>query len=402
LLAGDDMDGLGDRGLGVDGGRLEHNFALAGYWDARVYVVREPAGTELEVTVESENDAVLQVLDVYGNQVLALDEGATGFEGGAVQLDLETPYFVFVTQLMESPGEFRIRSNRPLIAYADTDDGRRLKRDDPLWASLDFPGDVDYFVIDLEAGEAIYLHAASSMIDPFLAVDYEGAGEAQLISDDDSGGGVFGLDAELTYRAPQAGRYQIVVVGATGMAIGGYRLSLQQPGPAAPTASVPLPTLIPIDSPLGPMALYTSQRYSFAIEYPAGWVDAGAQPELGVVANYTADNALFSLTEEDLAAVGLSGTSVSEYAELVISTLRAYTADFSLISQSPVTTPDGLGAMRIEYAFLGGTYRAARLIYMHDGRVGFGATYVAAAQDYQRLKPIFDYSFSTFHVAAVR
>jgi S1-C subfamily serine protease len=402
LIAGDDITRLGDRGLGLDGGLLEHSFGLAGYWDARVYVIREPAGTELEVTVESENDAVLQVLDVYGNQVLSLDESATGFEGGSVRLDLETPYFVLVTQLMEGPGEFRIRSNRPLIAYSDTDDGRRLKLDNPLWGSLDFPGDVDYFVIDLEAGEAIYLQAASSMIDPYLAVDYEGAGDDQIISDDDSGGGVFGLDAELTYLAPHAGRYQVVVVGATGMAIGGYGLSLQRPGASAPTASVPLLTPTPIDSPLGPMALYTSQRYPFAIEYPAGWVNAGAQPELGVVANYSTEDALLSLTEEDLAAIGLSGTTVSEYAELVISTLRAYTADFSLISRSPATTPDGLDVIVLEYTFLGGTYRAARLIYVHDDRVGFGATYVVTAQDYQQLKPIFDYSFTTFHNSAER
>jgi S1-C subfamily serine protease len=398
LMAGEDPAHLGDRHLGLAGGEQDHTFELAGYWDARVYIVRAGVGAELRVTVESKNDAALQVLDVYGRQVLSLDAGSTGTEGGAVRLDLEMPYFVFVTQYTQGRGEFRLHSNHPLIAYADADDGRRLKPADALLASMDFPGDVDFYVLELDAGETVQLRTSSAMIDPYLTVDYEGAGEAQVIYDDDSGGGLFGLDAELTYRAPHAGQYQVVVADAHGASVGGYSLVLQAPAADAPTPSVPQPTLTPIDSPVGPMALYQSQRYPFAIEYPAGWDDYGAQPDQGVAASFGTDNAVLSLTESDLAAMAAEDFTLAEFADAFVRAMRATTPDFGVIARRQVQTLTGLDVVVIDYSMMGGTFRGSLLLFVHDARTGFVANYIAVAQDYQGLEPVFDYAISTFRL----
>jgi hypothetical protein len=146
------------------------------------------------------------------------------------------------------------------------------------------------------------------------------------------------------------------------------------------------------------MALYESQRYPFSLQYPYHWADLGAQPELGVVAQYGNENAILSVSEEDLAALGLSGTTLSDYTDLIVSTLEAFTLDFSLLSQRRVTTAAGLEVMVIEYTIASGSYQAARVIYVHEGRIGFSATYAALAQDFEQLEKTFNYSFSTFRV----
>ena len=396
LIAGEDMAQLGDRRIIVEGGQTEYDFELADYWDSRIYVVQAATGSDVEVSVESQNDAVLEVIDVYGNRVLSLDDSATGFEGGRLMTQTDAPYFVHISQLAESSAHFHVRSNRQLLPYEDTDDGHRLKAEEALWASIDHPGDVDYFLIDLEAGETVHLRVESIMVDPYVLVDYPGADAAQFLYDDDSAGGVFGLDAELTYQAPHADRYRVVVGDSAGVAVGGYRLTVGRPGADAPTPSVPVPTATPIVGPAGPMALYTSQRYPFAIQYPADWEDLGAQPELGVTANYGSDDGAFSVVEQDMGALGYDGLTLPEYTDMMVDSFRMTMRDFSLISSRRVSTPEGAEVAIVEYTAMAGAYRGAMLLHVHEGGVGFSATYVFASQDFQSKRPLIDYSFGTF------
>lgn len=398
MIAGEDITGLGDRRPDLKGGALEYRFELNGYWDTRVYTVLPPIGTDVEISVDSENDALLDVVDLAGGAALSVDEGYTGVEAGAFQAQRDLPYFVRVSQLTEGKGPFSVRSSHPLIPFEDTDDGRRLSTESSLTASLDYPGDTDHFVVELRAGDTIHLQVESAMFDPYVIVDYEGAGQAQLIEDDDSGGGLFGLDAEVVYRAPHEGSYTVAVADATGGLIGGYRLSLQPAGADSPTPSLPRPTPTSIVSPVGPMALYTSQRYPFSLQYPADWVDLGAQRQMGVVASFGRDDHLLNLGEEDLSALGFSGLTAADYADLFVGTLRTVVSDFSLIAQRPLTTSSGLGAVVVEYTMFGGAYRAAVLLYVHEQAIGFSATYAFPAQDYAALKEVLDHSFSTLAV----
>jgi hypothetical protein len=396
LIAGDDVAQLGERRLVVEGGQTEYDFELADFWDSRMYVLQTAAGTDVEVSVESQHDAVLEVIDVYGQRVLSLDDGAVGFESGRLKTQTEAPYFVRISQLAESGAAFHVRSNRQLFPYEDTDDGRRLTAESDLWASLDYPGDLDYFLIDLEAGDTLYLRVESLMVDPYVLVSYPGAAPAQFVYDDDSAGGVFGLDSELTYQAPHADRYRVVVGDSVGVAVGGYHLLLGQPGTAAPTPSIPLPTATAIAGPAGPMALYTSLRYPFTIQYPAGWDDLGAQPDLGVTANFGSADGSFSVLEQDLGALGYDGLTLPEYTDLLVGSLKLTMRDFSLVSSRQVTTPEGRVVALVEYTAMAGTFRGALLLYVHEGSVGFSATYVFASSAFQSNRPLIDYSFGTF------
>ena len=60
--------------------------------------------------------------------------------------------------------------------------------------------------------------------------------------DDDSGGGIFGLNARITYRAAQSGRYLISVIDANSVDVGGYFLTVSE----APPSAAPSPTPVPV------------------------------------------------------------------------------------------------------------------------------------------------------------
>ena len=92
---------------------------------------------------------------------------------------------------------------------------------------LDYPTDVDYFVINLSAGESVDISVASVLIDPLVTIDFTGATEDQIAADDDSGGGIFGLDSRLEYTAPRTGVYFIIVEDALGFEVGGYFLTVE-------------------------------------------------------------------------------------------------------------------------------------------------------------------------------
>jgi hypothetical protein len=264
---------------------------------------------------------------------------------------------------------------------------------------VDFPGDLDYFVIDLDAGETVHLRLESAMIDSYLAVDYVGAGEEQIVEDDDSGGGIFGVDAGLTYRAPQDGRYRVIVADLTGVHFGGYLMRVEQPGADAPTPSAPRPTATPIVGPNGElMAQYTSDRYPLAMQYPARCEALGAQPDMGVVAAFDCENANLTISETDLSAAFGSGATVAELADLMVATLQSISEDFQLVARRRLTTDAGLEAIVLEYTLNSGAIRGATLVYVHDGTIGFSAAWASLAQDNADLKAEFDYAFSTLQV----
>ena len=100
---------------------------------------------------------------------------------------------IIVGQYSEGQETFRLSSNVPLIPYHDADDGQSIAVGDILMASIDFPFDLDYFIVALASGDRIEIAVDSLMIDAFVSVDFVGADD--FVSDDDSGGGVFGTNA---------------------------------------------------------------------------------------------------------------------------------------------------------------------------------------------------------------
>ena len=195
-----------------------------------MFVINEPVGTFVDVQAESESDAAVSLTDVYGNQLIFADQGITGAERGSATTQVASPYFVVVEQFSKNFGYFTVQSEWDLIPYNDPDDGETVSVGDTVAASMDYPGDYDYFAIELAEGETIQVTAEAVLIDPYLIIiiDFTGATQSQLVEDDDSGGGLLGLDPKIIYRAPHAGSYLIVVRDAYLTGVGGYLLSVAE------------------------------------------------------------------------------------------------------------------------------------------------------------------------------
>jgi S1-C subfamily serine protease len=396
LIAGEDVSGLGDRGMPTTAGQLEHDIALGNYWATRMFVINEPAGTKVQITVDGENDACFSIFDVQGSLLTFVDDGFTGIESGAVTTRLDAPHFLVVEQFSQTRGDFAIRSNCSLIPYPDPDDGATVSLSQTISASIDYPFDMDYYSIVLAAGDTIDVAVDSVLIDAAVTIDFAGASEEQMMMDDDSGGGLFGLSAKVTYRAPHSGRYLIVVQDAGVYGVGGYILTVAEAPPGAAAVSPP-PAPTRIASPVGPMALYESARYPFTIQYPADWI--GAPPQVGETARFMGDESYgLVITEEDLVALGMGEMTLDEYVDAVVSILTSIAPDLQIPSREQVMTEQGLPAVMMTYTFQGGLWRASRLIYLTDDSVAFSATFFAGRARYEGLKPLIDYSIGTFQV----
>jgi S1-C subfamily serine protease len=416
LIADEDVAGLGDRGVSLlEEGQLEHDFTLGHNWDRSIYVINEPIGTVVDITVEGENDAAFGLVDVFGNVLISANEGDSGVETGSATTKLAAPHFLILGSFSEGPGDFHVSSNCGLVPYDDVDDGTSVTIGQTLRASMDYPGDTDYFVIDLAAGDIINITADSVKIDPFLIVGYPEAKEEELVSDDDSGGGSFGVNAELIYRAPHSGSYFIIIEDAVGNRVGGYFLTVAPPPPGAtpvaprptptPTATpeptstpIPAPTPTPIPTPTIPMALYESAQYPFAIQYPAQWAEQPKEEEIYTVA-YAEDSAALFIVEEDLIAQGAEEMTLKEYVDLVLFMATQLSEDFELVSRQRTVNAQGLPVEIIVFTTgPGGIFKASRLIYLHEKKIGFNATYFALKGKHQELEPVIAFSFSTFRI----
>ena len=116
-----------------------------------------------------------------------------------------------------------------LARVVDRDDDVTLALPAKRAGALDYPYDVDVYLLPLSAGESIRVHVDSVLIDPLVRVGYRAAGDVEMIDDDDSGGGVFGLNAELIYHAEYVSTYLLVIDDPSGE-VGGYTLTVEPAG----------------------------------------------------------------------------------------------------------------------------------------------------------------------------
>jgi hypothetical protein len=414
LIAGEDIAGLGDRRLPLAEGQFEYDFTLLNDWDSSIYVLNEPAETTVDIKLEGEKEGDFALIDAFGNVLTSTLDTGNQAKTGSVTTKLESPYFVFVGQASQDPGDFHVSSNRKLVPYEDRDDGVTVTVGQTLHASLDYPFDFDYFVIKLAADEIIHITVDAILSDPFLSVGYPGANdETQLILDDNSGGGLLGTNAELTYRAPHEGSYFIGIEDTTGRSVGGYFLTVALPPPDAtpvsppptptPTATpLPSPTSTPIPTPAIPMALYKSAQYPFAIQYPAQWT---GDPELQKAINVTAlfinmeQSGSFIILEENLEAIGIGKVTLTEYVDETLTYMASNISGFQLVSRTQIVTPQGFPAEVLVFAGEDrSNTQASRFIYLYEDKIGFNATYLTPKDQYETTKPIIDYSFSTFQI----
>ena len=393
LIQGDLTSELGDRRLPAGGGAFEFYLELANVWDSQTFVLEAAAGTTLGVELEGTEDGLFRVYDPFG-LFLEVNDGFTGTEFGAVELLADGVHFLQVETLSGESSTFDLTSTIRLKPFHDPDDGRTIVIGETVAGNIDFHFDWDWYSIRLEEGETVTISTDSINVDTLLYVDFPNSRDDQVVSDDDSGGGLGGINSELVYRAPNTGEYFIVVTDAVGDSFGGYYLSVEQAREGTETVYVPTgPQLVEgqvVESPFGEMLVYQDPSGYFEVQTPQDWIEE--EPD-------TSQYEVFK-------AFDLEGSSVTIYVEEgVLLSLTEYAdalesgfleAGAENITREPVQTAQGLPAVLFEWSI--DEEAVAWLTYVSDDGVAIDIAYTFPTDQFDARRELAYYSFGTFLV----
>ncbi len=214
------------RRLPTGEGDFEYTVTLPDSWTGFTFVLHGEAGLILQVQLDGAGDGAFAIMGP-GGLIVEVDEGVSGTEYVELELDVDGPHFITTVGMSsEQPQSFELSSNVLLTYFADPDDGETIQVWETLTGNVDHHLDSDTFPLRLEEGESVAIFVESVSIDTYVIVRLPGLPEAIAV-DDDGGGGTFGTDSALFYRALQAGSYDIIVGDATNASVGGYLLGVE-------------------------------------------------------------------------------------------------------------------------------------------------------------------------------
>ena len=395
LTQGEFTSGLGDRRLPVGRGSFDVDLDLRNYWDTRAFVLDATAGTILEVWIEGSGDGWFHVSDPLGS-ILEVNDGYTGVEHGAVELLTSGVHFLQVEMASGHSSGFDLSSSVRLMLLNDPDDGRNVAVGETVAGSLDHFSDWDWYSVRLKERETVRIATDSLNVDTLIYIDFPKSRNNQVVSDDDSGGGLSGTNSELVYRAPHTGEYFIAVTEAVGNSSGGYYLSVEPAREGTETVSVPPRPQI-VDSRFGTMLVFEDPLGYFSIQAPEAWLEGELGESQGEVF-YAFDpetNSDILIIAEDVLALGAGELSLTQYADLIESSVLIPT-DAEDIIREPVRTSQGSPAIIFQMSIF--THRVIRMVYLLDNNIAVSITYSFTANRFDMGKQLADYSFDSFHV----
>ncbi|HZD11096.1 MAG TPA: hypothetical protein VE553_07115, partial [Candidatus Binatia bacterium] len=369
--------------------RLDHN------WDLVSFLLENPQGGSVTLTADSIRDVAFNVLNIRGEEVGYVDDNTSGEEVLTLS-DLDGAHFVNVFTF--HPGTtfvlLHVSGNARLRRIPDQDDGRQLITDRPIRGTLDNPGDFDLFEMQLGEGEIVNFNVDSASIDPLLTVLYPSAGQNQMVSDEDSGGGLAGLNAELTYRAPHAGLYWVMVSDSYGGRVGGYTITASSRREGAPTPMAPVPTPVPIIGESGYPLLRQGAEHGFSILTPSWWIDAGEGCANTLCFYGNEGNVLLTYVEDET----ISATQRGQFAGTLASYIEQPTFGTILRHSWTTLTTDSGEAMEVLHYVLSGGGESLVAIFgvaVRDG-AAFIVEYYISEGEYDALAPAIEESFRSF------
>ena len=395
LTQGEFTSGLGDRRLPVGRGSFDVDLDLRNYWDTRAFVLDATAGTILEVGIEGSGDGWFHVSDPLGS-ILEVNDGYTGVEHGAVELLTSGVHFLQVEMASGHSSGFDLSSSVRLMPLNDPDDGRNVAVGETVAGSLDHFSDWDWYSVRLKERETVRIAADSLNVDTLIYIDFPKSRNNQVVSDDDSGGGLSGTNSELVYRAPHTGEYFIAVTEAVGNSSGGYYLSVEPAREGTETVSVPPRPQI-VDSRFGTMLVFEDPLGYFSIQAPEAWLEGELGESQGEVF-YAFDpetNSDILIIAEDVLALGAGELSLTEYADLIESSVLIPAGAEDIIRET-VRTSQGSPAIIFQMSIF--THRVIRMVYLLDDNIAVSITYSFTANRFDMGKQLADYSFDSFHV----
>ena len=231
-------------------------------------------------------------------------------------------------------------------------------------------------------------------MDTLLIVDFPNSYEDQVVSDDDSGRGLWSANAEMVYRAPARGEYFIVVADASDEATGGYYLSVEEAPAGSETVHVPPaptgPEVVLVGSPFGIMRVFEDPLGYFEVQIPQPWIEEEPDPsefEIFKASSHEGNGSVTIYIEEGIQV------PLAEYAEAIESGLIELGGD---LTRETVETPQGLPAVLFEWAT--DDVALIWLTYLSDGGVAIHITYSFPAGLADAGRELAYYSFGTFLV----
>ena len=394
LTLGEFTSGLGDRRLPVGRGSFDIDLDLRNYWDARAFVLDATAGTVLEVGIEGPGDGGFHVSDPFG-LILEVDDGYTGVEYGAVELLTSGVHFLQVEMASGHSSGFDLSSSVRLVPLNDPDDGRTVAVGETIAGSLDHFSDWDWYSIRLKERETVRIATDSLNIDTLIYIDFPKSRNNQVVSDDDSGGGLSGVNSELVYRAPHTGEYFIAVTEAEGNSVGGYYLSLEPGREGTETVSVP-PSPQIVNSRFGTMVVFEDPWGFFSIQVPEAWLEGNLDESQGEVffAFDPETNDDISILVEDVLALGAGELSLTQYADLLESSVLIPLGAED-ITKETVRTSQGSPAIVFQLSF--GAHRTIWMVNLFDN-IAISITYSFLAERFDMGKQLAGYSFDSLRV----
>ncbi len=225
MRSGEDIGGLGDRLPPQGSGADVVAVSFENVWNDHVFVFEAPLYSDVSFETSSELDVSLTLTTVDGLEIASADETTDGAEVIEELITYRGPHLLRIESFSDS-GDAELRSSVDLVEWPDPDDGRLLARNTTITGNADYPGDFDWYLVELGKGQAITIDVDSIAFDPVLMVDGpEGLGYVRAV-DDDTGGGLFGTNPRIVFTARETGTFIIVVADSGSTGPGAYRLTV--------------------------------------------------------------------------------------------------------------------------------------------------------------------------------
>lgn len=224
LREGLDADGVGDRWLeDLTPSDREPDSAVH-LLDEASWVFDAEAG--VEVALETDADGALSgsIVGPDGFLEATMVDGAMSFEP-----TVSGPHFASVVPGRAAGSVVGLAGNVDLERLVDPDHGRSIGVGEKVMGNIDYPGDLDWYTLELTAGQSIIVTATSPNADMALFVGPvdslqgpEGRGSS------DGAGGVLDSDARLAYTADATGIHVVVVFDETQLGPGAYAVTISE------------------------------------------------------------------------------------------------------------------------------------------------------------------------------
>jgi len=228
LERGRNPDGIGNRILLSEfGGSIAYrDLQIANFRDQHAFIIRPSAGDSVALAVLNGSTTLsMEVIEVNRSSTVFASESPygrnpstsfTASRGGVYLVTIKSAEFVG-----EHSFDF-VSSHTATRVQIDADDGRRLSVGNSRIGNLDFPTDIDYFLLDLEAGRTVDICVDSFVFDAVLLFDTLD----DFRENDNSGGGFSNRNPKVTVTASETRTYLVAVIGAFVRDVGGYEIAV--------------------------------------------------------------------------------------------------------------------------------------------------------------------------------